>query len=61
MRYEVEIGSFYTRLVTRTIFVEATDENDAKSKAIDEFYEIERQMPNSINAGEPHIDIIEEV
>lgn len=59
MKYRVEVGSFCTRLITRTITLNAKDEEEASSKAIDEYWKKEQQLSNSVDAGEPHVDFIE--
>jgi hypothetical protein len=61
MKYKVEVGSFCTRFIKRTITVNAKDEEEASSKAIDEYWKKEQQLPNSVDVGEPHADSIEGV
>ena len=61
MKYKVEVGSFCTRLITRTITVNAKDEEEASNKAIDEYWKKEQQLANSVDVGEPHVDFISEV
>lgn len=61
MKYKVEMGSFCTRLVTRIITVNAKDENEARNKAIDEYWKKEQQLSNSVDVGEPHVDFISKV
>lgn len=58
MKYCVEVGSFCTRLVKRTITVYANDENEAGIKAIDKFKDKEVELPTSIDHGTPQVDSV---
>lgn len=61
MKYKVEVGSMCTRLITRTITVNAKSEDEARSKAIDEYWKKEQQLANSVDVGEPRVDFIDKV
>ena len=61
MKYKVEVGSFCTRLIQRTITVQAKSEADASEKAIEKFIEIEMKLANSNDFGTPRVDFVEEV
>jgi len=61
MKYSVEVGSFCTRFVKRTITVNAKDENEAGLKAIDKFVEQENKLANASDVGSPQVDSIEVV
>lgn len=58
MKYRVAVGSFCTRLIMRTITVNAKDEEEASSKAIDEYFKKEENVPSSVDAGEPRVSSI---
>ena len=61
MKYKVEVGSFCTRFIKRTITVYADNETEARGKAIDEYWRKEQLLENSVDVGEPRIDFIEEI
>jgi len=61
VKYKVEVGSFCTRLITRTITVNAKSEDEARRKAIDEYWKKEQQLANSVDVGEPRVDSINEI
>lgn len=61
MKYKVEVGSFCTRLITRTITVNADNQIEASQKAIDKFIDKEQQLANSNDFGDPKVDFIEEI
>lgn len=60
-RYRVEVGSFVTRLVTRTVSVAAKNEDEAKQKAIVKYEQLEERLSNSVDSGSPQIDKIVKV
>ena len=60
-KYEVEVGSLVTRLVTRKIKISAKSEEEAKAKAIDKYIDLELKVPSSVDAGSPRVDFINEV
>ena len=55
MKYRVTVASFCTRLITRTITVNAKNKVEAANKAIDEYWKKEQQVPSSVDAGEPRV------
>lgn len=59
-KYRVEVGSFCTRYIQRCITVNASNEDEAASKAIDEFKDLEWKIATSIDYGSPRINNIEE-
>ncbi len=61
MKYRAEVGSFCTRFIKRTITVSAKNEEEARQKAIDKFWEIEYKLPNASDAGSPQVDEIEQI
>jgi len=60
-KYNVEVGSFCTRMVTRHITVSASSEDEAMQKAIDKFIDKEYELGCSSDAGSPQVNSIEEV
>jgi len=60
MKYKIEIGSHVTRYIQRTITIYAKDEDEAKEKVIDKYIEMENKL-NSVDAGEPQVNFIEEI
>lgn len=61
MKYKVEVGSFCTRLIQRSITINANSESEAAEKAINKFIEIEMKLANSNDFGTPRVDFVEEV
>ena len=61
MKYRVEVGSFCTRFVQRTITVHAGDEAEAADKAIRKFEELEYKLKNADDAGSPQADWVEQI
>jgi hypothetical protein len=59
MKYKVEVGSFVTRLVSRKLIIHASNEEEAKQKAIDKYIEEESKVISSNDAGEPRVDFID--
>ena len=59
MKYRVEVGSFCTRMVTRTITVSANNEEEASTKAIDKFIDKECKLPSYCDFGSPQVDFVE--
>lgn len=57
-KYKVEVGSFCTRLVQRTITVNAKSEDEAATKAIDKYKNLEAEIASSVDCGEPRVDFI---
>lgn len=60
MKYKCVVGSFCTRMITRTITVNAKTEEEAMEKAIDKYTELEMRLDNSNDVGSPQVDEIEE-
>lgn len=60
-KYKVQVGSFCTRLVQRTITVYAKNEAEAEMKAIDKYEDMEKDISASVDSGEPIIDYIDRV
>lgn len=58
-KYKVEVGSFVTRFVQRTITIKAKNEDEAASKAIKKFIDREMALSNSHDPGSPHADFVE--
>lgn len=59
MRYKVEVGSFCTRYVKRTVTIHANSETEASEKAINKFIDKEMQLVSSVDPGTPQVDCIE--
>ncbi|MCQ4924998.1 hypothetical protein NE686_17995 [Tissierella carlieri] len=59
MRYKVEVGSFCTRYVKRTVTIHAKSETEASEKAINKFIDKEMQLVSSVDPGTPQVDCIE--
>lgn len=57
-KYKVEVGSFCTRLVQRKIIVSAKNEEEAVTKAIDKYRDMEAEIASSVDCGEPRVDFI---
>lgn len=60
-KYRVEVNSFCTRFIQRHITVNASNEDEAASKAIDKFKDLESKLPSSVDFGEPRAEEIEEI
>lgn len=56
-KYRVEVGAFSTRFIKRCLTVYAKNEEDARKKAIDLYWEKESEA-GSVDPGEPQIDKI---
>lgn len=61
MKYKVEVGSFCTRYVKRTITVHADNETEASEKAVNKFIDTEMQLVNYSDFGSPQADSVEEI
>jgi len=59
MKYRVEVGSFCTRMVTRTIMVNANNKEEASTKAIEKFIDKELKLPTYCDFGSPQVDFID--
>lgn len=59
MKYKVEVGSFCTRFIGRIITVKAKDEEEAKTKAINEYVKRESKLASSNDIGNIQVDFIE--
>lgn len=57
-KYKVEVGSFCTRLVQRTITVCAKNEEEATIRDIDKYKDLEAGLSTSVDCGEPRVDFI---
>lgn len=57
-KYKVEVGSFCTRLVQRKIIVSAKNEEEAATKAIDKYRDMEAEIASFVDCGEPRVDFI---
>ena len=58
-KYKVEVGSFCTRLVQRKIIVSAKNEEEAATKAIDKYRDMETEIASSVDCGKPRADFID--
>ncbi|QUH21815.1 hypothetical protein [Alkaliphilus sp. B6464] len=61
MKYKVEVGSFCTRFIKRTITVHADNETEATEKAINKYIDAEMQLMNYSDFGTPQVDSVEEI
>lgn len=61
MKYKVEVGSFCTRFVKRTITVNAKNEVEASEKAIAKYIDKEQQLNCCNDFGTPQVDSVEEI
>lgn len=59
MKYRVEVGSFVTRLVKRTLTVNASSEFEAQERAIEFYRKKEQALSTSVDSGTPTVDSIE--
>lgn len=60
-KYQVEVSSFVTRMVTRHIIVYSENEIDAQQKAIKKYCDLEMSLPNSSDTGSPQVDAVKKV